>query len=100
ETTGLADYLTIHGVMLFAIGGFLAVELLTLAKSLRRYGTAGWLTIGLMVVFGIGGTIAAVTTDMAAFAIVLLIAAIGLCTLNRHLSPLHLFTFAIIALAL
>jgi YYY domain-containing protein len=100
ETTRIADYVTVNGLMLFAIGGFLLVELWTLTKALRQYGIAGWFTIAMMLLVGVCGLAIALATDLTSILIVLVIAAIGLCALNRHLSPVLLFTFAIIALAL
>jgi YYY domain-containing protein len=99
ETTGVADFLTVNGLLLYAVGGLLIAELVILLGAMRRFRFTGLVTIALVVLLGAGGIAIAVVADSAAFLLVVLVGVLGLCVLNRYLSPIHLFVFALTGLA-
>lgn len=99
ETTRLADYLTIHGVVLWAIAGYLAIELgrvlLMLWRQSSRWGLAA--IVLALALYGGYGT-AFVIGNTSLFLIVGLVTLV-VCVCGRLHQPQHLFVFAMIGLA-
>jgi YYY domain-containing protein len=100
DTTRLSDYLTIHGVMLFAIGGYLAIELTGSMRFLD--GRGGWGRPGaiLFTVVPVVGLVLAVLAGNTAIFLVVSLATVAVCTIGRWRSASHLFVLAMIALGL
>lgn len=100
DETRLSDYLTIHGVMLVAIGGYLIIELGRSARNLARRGRWGGLLALLFAAApGIGLVVSLRTGDTSIFLLASLLA-VGLCAIERLRSAPHLLVLAMTGLAL
>jgi len=100
DTTRLSDYLTIHGVMLFAIAAYLAIEI---AGSIRFLdGRGGWGRLGAILVTVVPtiGLVLAVLAGNTSIFLIVSLATIAICALGRLRSASHLVVLAMIALAL
>lgn len=100
DETRLGDYLTIHGVMLVVIGGYLAIELAGSVRLLARCNAWGRLAAILAVVVPLAGLPLAILSGNTAFFLIVSLATVAICTLGRLRSPSHLVVLAMIGLAL
>ncbi len=99
ETTRLADYLTIHGVMLWAIAGYLAIEIGRVVRMLWRLSLWGRLAAFIvLLVLGAGYGAAFLTGNTTIFLLVGLMTLL-VCVCGRPEHADHLIVFAMIGLA-
>jgi len=99
DTTRLSDYLAIHGVMLVAIGGYLAVAL---AGSLRcLISRGGWRRLAALPL-AVGppvGLVLAMDSGDTSFFLVASLVTVAACTIGRWRMPAYLLMLGMIALA-
>lgn len=99
ETTRLSDYLTIHGVMMIVIAGYLVIELGRMIQALWRTSRQGRIT-GVMLIVALASAYAtAFLIGNTALFLVAGLLTLVLCACGRRSDASHLMLLAMIGLA-
>ena len=98
-TTRLGDYLAIHGVMLVAIGGYLAIALGGSVRFLVERGGYGRLAAFLVAVVPVAGLVLAMRAGDTGWFLVAGLVTVGVCTIGQWRTPSRLLLLGMIALA-
>jgi YYY domain-containing protein len=99
ETTRLGDYLAIHGVMLVAIGGYLAIALAGSVRFLGARGIRGKLAALFVAVVPMVGLVIAMRAGDTRWFLVAGLVTVGFCAIGQWRTPSRLLLLGMIALA-